>query len=175
MKRQVLPYLLSGVMVFSALPLVAQRNPRGTEKLTLQGKAVTMEYGRPSLNGRSVQDLLANVPAGGFWRLGADKSTTFSTEADLAFGDATVPKGEYSLWVGKQDDGSWKLVFNKQTGQWGTEHDAAQDLVAVPLRTTKAYMTAERVYISFGEADDGGAWISISWGDRRLFTKFKAK
>ena len=174
MKRQVLPYLLSGVMVFSALPLVAQRNPRGTAKVMVQGKAVTVEYGRPSLKGRSVGDLLAKVPAGRVWRLGADQSTTFSTEADLAFGDATVPAGEYSLWTRKESDGTWKLVFNKQTGQWGTQHDAAQDLVAVPLGFGGGTATAEQVTINLAEASGGGK-ISIAWGDLFFLTNFKAK
>ncbi len=174
MRRVMMTILVLGVAVFAAMPLMAQRNPRGTAKVMVQEKAVTVEYGRPSLKGRSVEDLLAKVPAGGFWRLGADKSTTFSTEADLAFGEATVPKGEYSLWAGKEGDGSWKLVFNKQTGQWGTQHDAAQDLVAVPLTTGKAAATAEQVTISLAEAD-GGGMISIEWGDMRLSTEFKAK
>lgn len=174
MKRAMTTILVLGVAVFAALPLMAQRNPRGTAKVMLDGKAVTVEYGRPSLKDRSVEDLLAKVPAGGFWRLGADKSTTFTTEADLAFGETTVPKGEYSLWASKQGDGGWKLVFNKQTGQWGTQHDAAQDLVAVPLTTGKAGTAAEQVTINLAEAS-GGGMISIEWGDMKLSADFKAK
>ena len=60
--------------------------------------------------------MLSRVEAGGVWRLGANKSTTFKTSADLAFGDVTVPKGEYSLWARREADNTWKLVFNKQHG-----------------------------------------------------------
>jgi hypothetical protein len=174
MKRQTFPFLFAVMIVFSTLPLLAQGNARDTAKLMLKGQAVTVEYGRPSLKGRSVEQMLEKVPAGGVWRLGADKSTTFSTGSDLIFGAVAVPKGEYSLWARKEAGGTWKLVFNKQTGQWGTEHDAAQDLAAVALTTGKAAPPAEQVTIGLAQAG-AGATISIAWGDLKLSTDFKAK
>jgi len=170
MKRFFHPIL--GVAVFAALAgLTIAANPRGTADLTLNGKKISVEYGRPSLGGRTVNELLAQVPADG-WRLGADKSTTFSTTGDLMFGNVKVPKGEYSLWAQKQADGSWKLVFNKQHGQWGTNHDPSQDLVSVPLKTEKESKPAEQVTITL-EEEHGGGEISIQWGDLELSTTFK--
>lgn len=150
----------------------AQGNPRGKAELTLNGKTVTIDYGRPSLKGRSVQDMLGKLPAGGVWRLGADTSTTFSTTGDLMFGSTKVPKGTYSLWARHEGDNSWKLVFNTQHGQWGTQHDASKDLVAVPLTESKASDSAEMVTISLAQADMGGK-ITIQWGDLELTTSFK--
>lgn len=174
MKRHTYPILLAAMMVLSALPLLAQGNPRGTAKVTLQGKSVSVEYGRPSLKGRAVEQMLGKVPAGGVWRLGADKSTTLSTDADLTFGKTIIPKGAYSLFARKEAGGAWKLVFNKQTGQWGTEHDAAQDLSAVELTTGKAAPAAEQVTIDLAQAGADGM-ISIAWGDLKLSTSFQAK
>src|SRR5437588_134332 len=77
------------VIVVAALAgtaCLAQGSPRGTAKLDLGGKTASVEYGRPSLKGRTMQQLLGRLKVGGFWRLGADDSTTFSTDADLAFG-----------------------------------------------------------------------------------------
>jgi hypothetical protein len=163
---------MSGLVVIVALVAVAlAANPRGTAELMLNGKKISVEYGRPSLHGRAVNDMLGQLGAGEFWRLGADKSTTFSTTSDLMFGDVKVPKGQYSLWAQKQADGSWKLVFNKQHGQWGTNHDAAQDLYSVPLKTEKGSKPAEQVTISL-EQEHGGE-ISIEWGDMELSANFK--
>ena len=153
---------------------VAQRNSRGTAKISLGGKAISVEYGRPSLKGRSVADLLGQLKPGDFWRLGADKSTTFSTAADLQFGDVTIPTGQYSLWAQRGADDSWKLVFNKQHGQWGTQHDASQDLASAPLEQTKASDSAEMVTISLSE-QGAGAVIAIQWGDMKLTANFTAK
>lgn len=111
--------LAAGLLLWLALPVAAQSNPRTAASVSVGGKSVKIEYGQPSLKGRSIQDMLGKLEAGQFWRLGADTSTTFTTDADLKFGSTTVPKGVYSLWAQKQADGSWKLVFNKQHGQWG--------------------------------------------------------
>jgi hypothetical protein len=165
--------VLRGLLVIFALVGVAcAANPRGTAGLTLNGKKVSVEYGRPSLHGRTVSDMLGQLGAGQFWRLGADKSTTFSTAGDLMFGDVKVPKGQYSLWAQKQADGSWKLVFNKQHGQWGTNHDPAQDLYSVPLKTEKESKPAEEATINL-EEEQGSGEISIQWGDMELSATFK--
>ncbi len=165
-----------GLGVFAALTgsALAQHNPRDTAKLTVNGKAVSVEYGRPALKGRKAEDLLGQLKPGDVWRLGADQSTTFSTAADLAFGDLTVPKGQYSLWARREADDKWSLVFNKQHGQWGTEHDAAQDLGAVPLKAAKDEKPAEQVTVEL-ENEHGANEISIHWGDLELSTYFKAK
>lgn len=170
MKRTFLAIL--GAVAFAALGMPAYAaNGRGTAKLILNGKTVTVDYGKPALKGRKVEDLLGQLSAGQVWRLGADKSTTFTTSGDLKFGDETVPKGEYSLWARKEADGSWKLVFNKQHGQWGTVHDAAQDLVAVPLKTETAKKSAETVEITL-EKEKGAGEFSVAWGNMELSAAF---
>jgi len=173
MKRTINAIVVAGIMLLAALPLAAQGNPRGTAKLSLSGKAVSVEYGRPSLKGRTVDALLGQLKPGGVWRMGADKSTTFMSETDLSFGSVTVPAGTYSLWARHEADG-WKLVFNKQHDQWGTQHDAAQDLAAAPLSQTKLSKSVEEVTISLGESAGGGLF-SLQWGDLDLSAKFKAK
>jgi len=167
----VLAMAVSGVVAENGL---GQRNPRETAKISVGSKTISVEYGRPSLKGRSAGDLLQQLKPGDFWRLGADKSTTFSTAADLQFGDVTVPNGEYSLWAEREADNSWKLVFNKQHGQWGTQHDASQDVASVPLKETKASNPAEMVTITLTK-EGAGAGITIQWGDMKLTASFKAK
>jgi hypothetical protein len=173
MKRLLIAVLAMACVVAGAQSGLAQGNPRGkAEIIFVGGKGVSVEYGRPSLKGRTVTDLLSQLNVGDFWRLGADKSTTFSTKADLQFGEVTVPSGEYSLWAEREADNSWKLVFNKQHGQWGTQHDASQDLVSVPLKETKASNPAEMVTISLTKRGAGGV-IAIQWGEMKLITDFK--
>jgi len=173
MKRLTIGTLTLAAVCACAAIAMAQRNPRGNAKLTLNGQEVTVDYGRPSLKGRKVEELLGQVKAGGVWRLGADQSTTFTTGTDLDFGGVTVPKGTYSLWAQKEADNSWKLVFNTQHGQWGTSHDASKDLVAAPLKAENEG-NAEQVTIKL-EQENGGGEISIQWGNMELSANFKAK
>jgi Protein of unknown function (DUF2911) len=174
MSKKLNVILVAGLLLGLALPLAAQGNPRSATSVLIDGKTVSIEYGQPSLKGRTIQDMLGKLPAGQFWRLGADKSTTFTTDADLKFGSETVPKGVYSLWAQKQSDSSWKLVFNKQHGQWGTQHSPAQDLVSVPLTESTAPNSAEMVTITLEKAGNGGK-IIIQWGDMQLETEFAPK
>src|SRR5208282_4087385 len=175
--------ILSVLMVacFAAAAL-AQAGPRGTSSLTLKGKTVSVEYGRPSLNGRTTDALLGKLPAGGFWRLGSNQSTTFKTELDLAFGEVAVPAGEYSLWMQRQEDNSWKLVFNKAHGQFGAKeadqpgsgHDPAQDFASVPLKDSKPAKPAEMVTLTLSKASGGGT-LTIEWGTLEEAASSQAK
>ena len=174
MKRLLIAVLGMACIVVGAESGLAQGNPRGTAKISLGGKTISVEYGRPSLKGRSASELLEQLKPGNPWRLGADKSTTFSTGVDLQFADVAVPSGQYSLWADRGADNSWKLVFNKQHGQWGTQHDASQDLASVPLEETKASNSAEMVTISLTKQGTG-AVIAIQWGDMKLTANFKVK
>lgn len=164
-----------GLAVALAMTLPAQAaNARGKTEITLNGKTVSVDYGRPTLHGRTVDEMLSQLKVGGFWRLGADSSTTFETGTALAFGGKTVPAGTYSLWAEKLAGNKWDLVFNKQHGQWGTQHDPKLDFVKVPLQESKASDSADMVTIKLSEMG-GGGHFSVQWGDLMLETNFKAK
>jgi hypothetical protein len=168
--------LLSLLMVagFAAAAL-AQGNPRGTPSLTLKGKTVSVDYGRPSLHGRTTDALLGRLKPWSLWRLGADTSTTFKTETDLAFGDVTIPAGEYSIWMQRQADNSWKLLFDKQHGQWGEpEPNASECFASVPLKVSKPAGSVEMVTITLDKAGAGGV-ITIKWGTLEASARFEAK
>jgi len=149
----------------------AQRNPRGKAKLNLHGNLVSVEYGRPSLHGRTVYEMLNKLPADGVWRLGSDASTTFSTDGELKFGDTKIPEGIYSLWARRDTPKTWKLVFNSQHGQPGTQHNSTLDVAEVPLRISRAADPPDEVTMWLTKTKMGGM-IGIEWGDLRLSAEF---
>lgn len=183
MKRPSIVVLVVGIIATMAEYTPAQSTPRGEAKITVGSESVSVEYGRPSIKGRTLNDLLlqlkpppdAHTMFGDFWRLGADKSTTFSTTADLQFGELVIPKGEYSLWAVREGDIFWDLVFNKQHGQWGTQHDASQDLATVPLTETEVSEPVEMLTISLISKGLRGGVIIIQWGGLKLAADFRTK
>jgi hypothetical protein len=172
--RKLATVVLSVLVVAGFAAVAWAQNSRGTSSITIKGKTVSVEYGRPSLKGRTTDELLGKLPAGGFWRLGADTSTTFKSQIDLSFGDVSVPAGEFSLWMQKEGEG-WKLVFNKQHGQWGTQHDASKDFASAPLKTSTASTPVEMVTLTLRKAGGAGGTLTIQWGTLEAVASFTAK
>ena len=104
--------------------------PRGS-----QGVApahIRIDYGQPHLRGRALH-AAGLVPFDSVWRLGANEATGLETDVDLLIGGQAVPKGKYTLYALPSAAG-WKLIINKNTGQWGTDYKAEYDLVRLDLR-----------------------------------------
>lgn len=158
---------ITSTLTVALCSVALAQNPRGTAEATVGGSKVTIEYGRPSLKGR---DMLSQAPVGTVWRTGADQSTTFTTGVDLTVGGTAIPKGSYSLFTKRTADDAWTLVFNKQTGQWGTEHDLSQDFAQAPLKWERVDSGPEMFTIDLSPTE-----IRMTWGKHVLTAPIKAK
>jgi hypothetical protein len=159
--------LLAFGFVMSAVPLLAHGQDRGEAKLTLGGKAIVVEYGRPALNKRDVwKDLTAQLPVGNVWRMGANAATTIKTDADLQFGSVTVPKGHYTLGAKRVDEKKWALQFKGGDGAVVAEAPLAQ----APVKGEKVeHFTIEL------RGDKNAGEFEMKWGDTALKAPFTAK
>jgi len=151
------PMAQAGPM-FANRPL-GQLSPRDTARGTVGGAEVWIDYSRPSRRGRDIFGALE--PWNKVWRTGANAATQLSTPVDLVIGGATVPAGKYTLWTLPSPTG-WKLIINKQTGQWGTMYDPQQDLVRVDAKVETLAAPLEQFTIVF----DPGA-ITFAWDKTR--------
>ena len=154
--RRLLPCL---TIVCLAASGWAQEN-RGTTEVTVKGKKISINYGRPSLKGR---DLLSMAPVGTVWRLGMNEATQIATAGDLMVGGKAVPAAKYTLWLKKTGDNSWTLNFHPKTGVWGVPELKEGYVAELPLKFEKAGDSAEQVTITLSE-NKGNAVIKIQWG-----------
>jgi hypothetical protein len=127
--------------LLGALPLMAQQkklSPHETVSAVSDGNRVTLVYGRPYTkdpkSGEARKIWGGLVPYGKVWRTGADEATLLITQKPIVLGGATVPAGAYTLFTLPAEDGSAKLIINKQIGQWGLQYDESQDLARVDLK-----------------------------------------
>ena len=113
---------LAAVSAALVLPVLAQaqapvqRVPRETVSANVAGNKVEITYGRPSLKGRSLDDLMKQLPADRIWRAGENQVTMLKTEGDLMVGTKRVPAGSYSVYVHIPESGDWSLVLNSDAG-----------------------------------------------------------
>ena len=79
--------------------------------------------------------------------------------------------GSYTLWAIPEGT-SWKLAVNKQTGQWGTDYDAKQDLGRTDLKTAAVDKPQENFTITVEEKPSSNGALNFDWGKTRLTTDF---
>ena len=147
-------------------------SPPATAEVTLKNKKITIDYSRPSLRGRKVGQELA--PYGKVWRTGANEATALNTEIDLNIGGTKVPAGKYTLYT-LPSEGTWKLIINKQTGQWGTNYDESQDLARVDMKKSALPQAVEQFTISFDKKNANTANLNLDWENKRVSVAVKAE
>ena len=148
-------------------------SPRDTAAATAGAAHLWIDYGRPAARGRKVFGA-SGVLGDTLWRTGANAATQFRTDVDLEIGGRTLPAGMYTLWMSAHP-GRYALIFNKQTGQWGTEHDATQDLFAVPLAEHALSDLVERFTIVIDGAAGGTGALRFRWDRTELSIPFRVK
>jgi hypothetical protein len=138
-------------------------SPPGTASVTFaDGKSVTINYSRPSMKGRQIFGGL--VPYGQIWRTGANAATSLKTDVDLTIGGASVPAGGYTLYTIPNETG-WKLIINRETGQWGTEYEEGQDLARVDMKVSKNTSPTEQFTISLDKTGPTMATLKLDWAN----------
>lgn len=158
MKNLLFGTLFLGV-VCSALPTSIQAQDRGEATLTLGTGKLSVDYGRPSLQGRDINSLIA---PGQEWRMGSNAPTTLTTDVDLKFGDNLVKKGKYVLRAKLVEKEKWHLLIKQD-----------DTVVAeVPLTYSQAASPEEQVTIKLEKQGEGGKFI-LQWGTFTASTSFK--
>lgn len=173
---------VAAALLCAAAVLAQDRAPRETVTATVGGRKVTVEYGRPSLKGRALTELIAQLPPDRIWRAGVDAATTFTTETALLVGDKAVPPGSYTMYVYAPAEGDWSLVLNRDAGRpvgggsedtsgprWPRLGDYAsiadKEVARIAMKTAKVDAPVEMYTVAMAPAGPGSA-MTLSWGDR---------
>jgi hypothetical protein len=169
-------------MIASALPLMAQQkriSPHETISAVIDRNRVTIVYGRPYTKdpktGEPRKIWGSLVPYGAVWRTGADEATTLITQKPIVFGDTTIPAGTYTLWTLPNQDGTAKLIVNKQIGQWGAgpgSYDEQQDLARIDLKKDALEKTADQLTLAIEKNPSGGGVLKIMWENTQFSAPF---
>ncbi len=156
--------LLLAVAALCSTELAAQgqrASPHEQAAITIDGKKITIDYGRPYMKGRKIFGGLEKY--GTVWRAGADEATKLTTEAGLTIGNLKVPKGAYGLFVVLQEN-AWKLAVNSVADQWGAfQYDQSKDLGRVDMKTATVPAPLEQFTISMTPAGPKKGALKMAW------------
>lgn len=184
MKNRILAAAVAGLLASAAS---AQQAPRDTAKAQVGAAKVSIEYGQPSLKGRSTDELLKQLPADRMWRAGVNQVTTLTVEGEVLVGGKKVPAGKYSLYVHAPEQGDYSLVVNSDRGTplgqiwdkapenmknepWPNMEDydkniLAMELLRVPMRKVPVEKPVDPFKITLAPAK-AGSTLTLAWGDR---------
>jgi hypothetical protein len=144
--------------------VVRPMSVRDTARASIGDATFTVDYGRPLARGRT---LLGDViQFDHVWRTGANAATQFTTSKPITIAGMQVPAGKYTLWTVPREHGA-ELIVNKQSGQWGTEYDAAQNLGRAPMTSETLPAPVEEFTISIDSSDARHGTLAMAWGNFR--------
>lgn len=152
-------FSLIAILCLAVIACAQGGNDRGKAEVTIKGKTISIDYGRPELKGR---DLLSLAPVGTVWRLGKNQATQIDTTAELDVAGTKVAPGKYSLWAKKVSDTEWHLCFHPKTGIWGLPVQKEGYVAELPLKQSTG-SSVELFTIALTD-NKGKANVSIQWG-----------
>ncbi|MBB6147145.1 hypothetical protein HNQ77_005130 [Silvibacterium bohemicum] len=167
-------------LVFSLVQAHAQCDPHAANppsppaqaSVTLSGKSITIDYCAPSARGRKIFGGI--IPYDHWWRTGANTSTTLKTETDLRIGTIKVPAGTYSIYSIPSAT-AWKLIVNKQTGQWGTVYKPEMDLGQVNMTAGDSPSSpVETFKITFEHTAGNKTQLHLIWENTNVYVPVEA-
>jgi hypothetical protein len=174
--------LTIGAIIVSTLPLMAQQrriSPHETVSAVIDGNRVTIVYGRPYTKdpktGEDRKIWGGLVPYGKVWRTGADEATLLITQKPIVFGETTIPAGAYTLFTLPQEDGTAKLIVNKQVGQWGIgrgSYDEKQDVARIDLKKEALDKPADQFTMAVEKNPSSGGVLKMMWENTQFSTPF---
>ena len=128
---------------------------------TIDGAALSVEYGRPLLKGRPEAQMM---PPGREWRTGADAATVLTTDKALKFGAVSLAPGTYTINT-VPGEKEWQIVFGRleKPGQWGIPYKKELEIGRTAMTVGKAAKPVENVTISIDDTP-AGAVLRVEWG-----------
>jgi len=174
--------LLALVFTFSNIAVNAQLTlPQGSQLATVSQRIgindVSIEYSRPSVNGREVWGKL--VPYGmnnlGFgtakespWRAGANGNTVIKFEDDVKIEGSALSAGKYGLHMIIQKNNKATLIFSKKHTAWGSYfYNPADDALRVDVKMKDVDHTEQLTY-TFDDVSANTAMATLRWEKKAI-------
>ena len=151
--------------------------PASAECKFSDGKTIKVDYSSPRVRGRKIFGAASDkalVPFGEIWRTGANKATTFVSDANLTVGGKDIPAGSYTIFTVPNPD-KWTLIINKKTAEWGIPYKyEADEFARVDMQVSKTSAPVENFTIAFDQAGSK-CTLRMEWENTRASVEIAKK
>ena len=182
MKTNSITNFILGIFCVFSLNSFAQLNlPRSSQMATTSQRVgitdITINYSRPSVNGREVWGKL--VPYGmnnlGFgtateapWRAGANENTTITFTDDVQVEGQPINAGTYGFHVEVKPNDKATVIFSKDSKSWGSFfYDKNNDALRVDV-DTKTVTNTDLLTYEFTSVSPTTTTVSLFWEKKEI-------
>lgn len=131
-------------------------------------KLIKVIYGRPQLNGRSIEKL---APNGDVWRTGANEAAELTLYTDMMMGGTKIKTGTYTFYVipGEKE---WTAIISTDLNVWGSYfYKEENDVARITIPVSEGKESLEAFSMAFEKSDDG-VHMHMGWGTIRVAVPF---
>lgn len=146
--------------VLAQNPTAPRPSPLAQATETVKGKTITIDYGQPSVKGRTIWGEL--VPYGKVWRAGANETTALTLSADATVEGKPLAAGKYAFFIIPEEK-QWTIIFNK-TVKWGAfSYKQDEDVLRVDVPVKSTQTPVEKLTYAISPKGD----VTLSWADKQ--------
>lgn len=145
------------LFVFVASLSFAQSSPRKQATGEIHGIAVSIDYGAPSVKGRTIWGGLEKY--GKVWRAGANENTTVAFDKNVSINNVILPAGKYGFFIIPSENEKWTVIFNKKNDGWGAySYNQEEDALRVDISPKFVEDSQEQLQYSVKDGSINFAW-----------------
>lgn len=168
---------LSSVLLNAQSVTLPQASPAATVAQTIGITKVTVDYSRPSVNGREIwgklvpyglSDLRWAGASAAPWRAGANANTVLTLEHDAKIEGESIPAGSYGLHLIIEESDEVTVILSKDYQSWGSYfYDPKRDALRVKVNASSAPHVEQLTY-SFSDIAKNSATLSLNWETKEI-------
>ena len=140
--------------------LLPDQSPKARVSQTLGLTEISIDYGRPGVNGRKIWGGL--VPYDSVWRAGANVNTVIAFSSPVTVGGKALTAGSYGVHM-IPTSRQWTIILSRQANAWGSfSYDSAEDAVRLTA-TPRPVEFHERLAYTLDDPTDSSVVPTLRW------------
>ena len=147
------------------------KSPRMSAMAMVGDNHIHLDYGSPSVRGRSVWGGL--VAYNEVWCTGAHKATSISFSKDVIINGTKISQGKYGLFTIQGEKESTFIINKMWDMHLADNYNEKEDMVRINVKNQKTEKLIEALAFEVKDLKNGMSQVSMLWENRLLSFEVK--